>query len=190
MAVTEARSSTADRAGLADMIIAQFRSFFREVQCMGGDRMRRSGVSMTHFHVVSMLERHGEMPMSRMADLLDVSLSNATGIVDRLEERGLVERVRVPDDRRVVLVRTTDLGRSTLAEMEVLKDEMLRRMFARLDTAQLARIAQALEDVKSAAHDLLTSEPEWKRHQESWTHDHAAHVVAASPVQPSQTTSH
>ena len=43
--------------------------------------------------------------MSRLAELLDVSLSNATGIVDRMEERGLVERVRVPDDRRVVLVR-------------------------------------------------------------------------------------
>ena len=43
--------------------------------------------------------------MSRLAELLDVSFSNATGIVDRMAERGLVERVRVPDDRRVVLVR-------------------------------------------------------------------------------------
>ena len=69
---------------------------------MGGDRMRQGRVSMTHLHILSMLDHHGELPMSRLADLLDVSLSNATGLIDRMEERGLVERVRDPDDRRVV----------------------------------------------------------------------------------------
>ena len=62
-------------------------------------------MSMTHMHVMWLLQHHGDLSMSRLAELLDVSLSNATGIVDRMEERGLVERVRVPDDRRVVLVR-------------------------------------------------------------------------------------
>ena len=46
--------------------------------------------------------------MSRLADMLDVSDSNASGVVDRLEERGYVERIRVPNDRRVVLVRATE----------------------------------------------------------------------------------
>ena len=50
------------------------------------------------------------MPMSRLAEMLDVSLSNATGLIDRMEERGFVERIRVPDDRRVVLVQR-DRGR-------------------------------------------------------------------------------
>ena len=45
--------------------------------------------------------------MSRLAEMLDVSLSNATGLIDRMEERGFVERIRVPEDRRVVLVRIT-----------------------------------------------------------------------------------
>ena len=62
---------------------------------------------MTHLHVMWRLEEPGELTMSRLAEFLDVSLSNATGLVDRIEERGLVERSRVPDDRRVVLVRLT-----------------------------------------------------------------------------------
>ena len=49
-----------------------------------------------------MLQHHGPQTMTRLADMLDVSLSNATGIVDRLEDRGFVERVRVKDDRRIV----------------------------------------------------------------------------------------
>ena len=67
--------------------------------------MVKLGVSMTQVHVLSLLQHHGDVPMSRLADLLDVSVSNATGLIDRMEERGLVERVRVPDDRRVVIVR-------------------------------------------------------------------------------------
>src|SRR5215210_5633615 len=95
-------STTTARAVLSNQIMAQIRGALRELRCMGGDRMRRADVSYTHFHIVSMLERHGEMPMSRLAEMLDVSLSNASGVIERLEDRGLVERVRESDDRRVV----------------------------------------------------------------------------------------
>ena len=57
---------------------------------------------MTQLHILYMLDRHGEMPMSRLAEVLDVSLSNATGLIDRIEERGFIERIRVaggPPDR-------------------------------------------------------------------------------------------
>ena len=63
--------------------------------------------------------------MSRLAELLDVSFSNATGIIDRMEERGLVERVRVPDDRRVVLVRIGPRGIQALDETEAIKHDRL-----------------------------------------------------------------
>ena len=128
---------------------------------MGGDRMRRAGVSFTHFHIVSLLDRHGEMPMSRLADMLDVSDSNASGVIDRLEERGYVERVRVTDDRRIVHVRMTDAGRQMLAEAEVLKDEVVERLLDGLDAAQLERLALAVEDLGQAAR---TAFPDLAQH--------------------------
>jgi DNA-binding MarR family transcriptional regulator len=149
------------RRELSDSIIAQFHAAFRELRCMGGDRMRRSGVNFTHFHIVSLLERHGEMPMSRLADMLDVSDSNASGVVDRLEERGYIERIRVPDDRRVVHVRTTEAGRQMLAEAEVLKDAMVEKVLDRLDASQLERLAQAVDDLGAAA---LAAYPELAQH--------------------------
>ena len=118
---------------------------------MGTDRMRRIGMTFSHFHIVSLLDRHGEMAMSRLAEMLDISLSNASGVVDRLEERGYVERRRVPDDRRVVLVQATDAGRRKLAEAEVLKDDAVRTVLGRLDEAQLGRVAGALADLGEAA---------------------------------------
>ncbi len=129
-------------AGIHDMI-AGFR-------CAGTGRLVKAGVSMTHMHVMWLLQHHGDLPMSRMAELLDVSLSNATGIVDRMAERGLVERVRVPDDRRVVLVRIAANGLAALDEMEAVKQDRLEAILSHLDAAQLERLATSLEDVRGA----------------------------------------
>ena len=67
-------------------------------------------VSKLHMFVLMLLENHGPLTMSRLAALVDVSLSNLTGIVDRMEQHGLVERVRDDRDRRLVLVRATASG--------------------------------------------------------------------------------
>jgi len=129
-------------AGIHDMI-AGFR-------CAGTGRLVKSGVSMTHMHVMWLLQHHGDLAMSRLAELMDVSFSNATGIVDRMAERGLVERVRVPDDRRVVLVRIAARGLEALDEMEAVKQDRLQAILGHLDATQLDRVAAALDDLRSA----------------------------------------
>ena len=137
-------------AELKDRIIADFKSAMAELRCIGSERLLRMGVSMSQLHVMSMLDRHGDMPMSRLAEMIDISLSNATGLIDRMEERGFVERLRVPDDRRVVLVRITDGGRKLLDEVEVLRAETLRTVLDRLDPGQLDGIARATSDLRDA----------------------------------------
>ena len=51
------------------------------------------------------LASHGPQTMSEVADGLEVTTPAVTGLVDKLEKRGLVERVRDQQDRRVVRVR-------------------------------------------------------------------------------------
>lgn len=80
---------------------------------------------------------------------LRVSLSNATltGIVDRLERRGLVSRVRCAEDRRQVLVSITETGQALLGRAPaLLQDRFVREMG---DLAEPARhvIVKALEQV-------------------------------------------
>jgi DNA-binding MarR family transcriptional regulator len=178
------REEATDRSDLTNQIIAEFGTFIRELRCMGSDRMRRGAVSTAHFHLLSMLDRHGEMAMSRVAEVLDVSLSNASGLIDRLEERGLVERIRVPDDRRVVLVRLTETGRKTLGEVEVLKDEMVRRIVGRLTPSQLDRLNRALADVKEAVRATLDADPMWQAHANAHASFHA--VTHRGETSPSQ----
>jgi DNA-binding MarR family transcriptional regulator len=140
-------------------IIAQFRSAFGELRCIGSQRLVQRGVSQGHLHVVQMLERHGGMPMSRIADVLDVSLSAATGIVDRIEERGLIERARLADDRRVVLVKVTEEGRRMLEELEVVRGEVLRSILGRLSPDRLQALSQTVDDLRVAIERAMQEEP-------------------------------
>jgi DNA-binding MarR family transcriptional regulator len=143
-ATPQAADESLDRivAGVHDMI-AGFR-------CAGTGRLVKAGVSMTNMHVMWLVQHHGDLSMSRLAELLDVSFSNATGIVDRMEERGLVERVRVPDDRRVVLVRISAKGMQTLEEIEAVKQDRLQAILGHLTPAQVERVAAALDDLRTA----------------------------------------
>src|SRR5215831_17207866 len=106
---------------LVDAIVGELHGMIGSLRCAGTGRMVKAGISMTHLHILWLLEHHGDVTMSRLADLLDVSLSNATGLIDRMEERGLVERVRVPEDRRVVLVRASSEGDRVREEIEAVK---------------------------------------------------------------------
>jgi DNA-binding MarR family transcriptional regulator len=144
-------STTAMKAG----IIADFRASMGELKCIGSERLVRQGISMSQLHVMNLLERHGEMPMSRLADMIDVSVSNATGLVDRIEERGFLERDRVATDRRVVLVRISAAGRAVLDEVEALREEVLRSVLDRMTDTQLTRVAAALSDMRQAIDTTL-----------------------------------
>ncbi|WP_051830535.1 MarR family winged helix-turn-helix transcriptional regulator [Streptomyces violens] len=66
--------------------------------------------------VLGLLARE-PLPMRRIAQRLKCEPSNVTGIVDRLESRGLVERRPDPADRRVKLAAPTEAGRSTAEEL-------------------------------------------------------------------------
>jgi DNA-binding MarR family transcriptional regulator len=134
-----------------------------ELKCITSERLVRQGISMSQLHVMHLLEGHGEMPMSRLAEMLDVSFSNATGLIDRVEERGLVERTRVATDRRMVMVQLTPAGRQMLDEFETLREGILRRVLDQLDPKQLAGVATAMRDLREAVAATLTG-PDTSHH--------------------------
>ena len=69
-------------------------------------------LTLPQFDVLAQLDRHpGGLLPSELTQALLVTAGNVTGIVRRLEARGLVERLSVPHDRRAVRVRLTARGR-------------------------------------------------------------------------------
>ncbi|MEO6351158.1 MAG: MarR family transcriptional regulator [Candidatus Limnocylindrales bacterium] len=108
-------------------------------------------ISSTHLHVLFLLDSHGPMPMSRVAELLDVSLPNVTGIVDRMEERKLVERGRDSSDRRVVTVAATQHGRQAVEEIDQIRRRTLAKILGRLTFDQQRRALRTFTDLRAAA---------------------------------------
>jgi len=138
------------RTDLVDGILTELQAAVRELRCGALTGVIRRDVSMTHLHVLWLLAHRGEMSMTELADVLGISLSNATGLMDRMEERGLIERVRVPDDRRRVFVRPAAGGRLGLQNTEGLKRDRMRRVLERLDERQLRRALLAFRDFRTA----------------------------------------
>jgi len=101
-------------------------------------------------HVLHLIEPGRPLPMSRLADTLSCDASNVTGLVDRLESRGLVRRQPSPQDRRVKVLHLTPTGARLRAQ---LLRKMTRRSLplSRLSLDQqrtLVNILEALVDEK------------------------------------------
>ena len=122
-------------------------------RCGGSERLVRAGVSMSHLHVMWILQSHGDLTMTHLAEMLDISLSNATGLVDRMEERGVIDRIRVPDDRRIVQVSLSDHGRELLAEVDLVRSDLVATVLRHLDATQLDGLLHTLADLRQAMQE-------------------------------------
>jgi DNA-binding MarR family transcriptional regulator len=118
-------------------------------------RWHLGSFSLVHLNVLILLDAEGPMSMSRLAEALDVSVASTTGIVDRMEKRGLVERRHDLADRRVVLVHPAERGLQVFVEIDKrrrlglelllrkLSDEELRGLLAGQRALRAARIEMA-----------------------------------------------
>jgi DNA-binding MarR family transcriptional regulator len=110
----------------------------------------KGSLSLIHLHVLTVLEADGPIPMSHLADTLDVSDASATGIVSRMEERGLVERTHDEADRRVVNVRATAAGVAIFTDMTEHRRLQLTALFGRLTDEELAALLTGLRAMRNA----------------------------------------
>ena len=141
-------SRSAGRAALIDQIVAGTAVIAGHQRCAAARRLHQQGISMAHLQTLWILQESGPMPMTHLADFLGVAVPNATGIVDRMEHRGLVERVRNGADRRVVTVRPTDAGELATEEVDGWRSDMLEVLLDLLDTEQLVRMVGGIDEMR------------------------------------------
>jgi DNA-binding MarR family transcriptional regulator len=153
-----------------DAILTEVGGWVGDLRCASMGRLVQSRVSMSQLHVLWLLQHQGAMTMTRLADLLGVSLSNATGLIDRMEANGLIERVRVPDDRRLVLVQPAAAGRQALVETEMTKREGMRAVIRRLSASERPIVLEALRSLRRALSAEVESSPTHRHHFDTPTH--------------------
>src|SRR6476469_6707982 len=99
-----------DRETLVAELVDEMTSWTPRERMLAFRSWLKGSLSLIHLHVLTVLEADGAIAMSRLAETLDVSVASATGIIGRMEERGLVARRHGDADRRVVLVQLTPSG--------------------------------------------------------------------------------
>lgn len=98
-------------------------------------------LSFGQMRLLYLLSRHGPSPMSRIAEWLGVGLPAASGVVDRIERHGLVERRHRTDDRRVVECQLTEAGKTLIVEIEGMKTVVFRGMLGVLNEDELGQLS-------------------------------------------------
>ena len=103
------------------------------------------GISISAFEVLWRLAatENGRLRMTDLAELVLLSPSGLSRLVDRLESEGMIERIACPTDGRAINATITDAGRARLAQAETTHFEGIRRTFlAHFDEAEVGKLGE------------------------------------------------
>jgi MarR family 2-MHQ and catechol resistance regulon transcriptional repressor len=107
---------TATEARVLDTYI-KLRRAVNALSLLEGEEMRKAGLTESQFGVLEAVLHLGPLCQRELAEKVLKSAGNMTTVIDNLERRGLVERERQGDDRRVVTVRLTRSGEQLIREV-------------------------------------------------------------------------
>jgi len=99
-----------------------------------------AGFSQYHYSVLALLHEQDRETQAEIAVTLDLDPSQLVGVLDGLEQRGLIARQRDPRDRRRHLVSLTTEGRRQLRRLRTAFDRLEERLFAPLGPDERATL--------------------------------------------------
>jgi DNA-binding MarR family transcriptional regulator len=119
-----------------DRILEAIIYLYTESRRLTKEQAARIGLTGPQLSVAKMLEELGDLSLSELSDRIRAQNSTVTGIVDRMEREGLVDRKRSAEDRRVVHIRLTDKGLKLSRSMSFEPFKIFRSAFENALTPQ------------------------------------------------------
>ncbi|HEU0298151.1 MAG TPA: MarR family transcriptional regulator [Longimicrobium sp.] len=115
--------------------------------------LRGHDLTPAQYNVLRILRGAGEHPLnaSDIAGRMITRDPDVTRLVDRLEKRGLVERWRCTEDRRVVWTRISPGGRELIDPLDQTLDELHRSLLAHVPAEKLQTLIELLEEARDGA---------------------------------------
>jgi DNA-binding MarR family transcriptional regulator len=138
---------------VVDRVLQGISNIFREVLPLAHKELLEMDLTAPQLKVVLLLYLYGSKRMSELAGSLGVTLATATGIVDRLVERGLISRENLKDDRRVVMCRLSEQGMEVTDNLWKTSREKARQLLSGMKLSRLKMIDEALGDLIAVGSD-------------------------------------
>lgn len=116
------------------------------------EALRNTGVTPVQYLVLRSLRRAGVigMPASQIVRQMTTHDPDMTRLLDKLEKRGILQRRRDDDDRRIYRVSLTRSGARLLRTLTKLTRELHRQQFATLTRRQVATLSALIDTVNDA----------------------------------------
>ncbi len=111
--------------------------------------IRQLGLTSSQFDAIATLGNTPGMTFKQLAEKTLTTKGELTGIIDRLEKKGLVRREVSPEDRRSFLAVLTPEGERVFAQTFPAHIAYLKQRFEKLDGQELEQLQAALEKIKN-----------------------------------------
>ncbi|MGD0330310.1 MAG: MarR family transcriptional regulator [Nitrososphaeria archaeon] len=106
-----------------DAVIAAFKAMQHSI----AELLSEEGLTQPQFITLSVIAKNGSMPMRGISDEMLVTPANITGIIDRLEHKGLIKRMARPGDRRATIIDLTHEGRTMQERVALRYSEFMQK---------------------------------------------------------------
>lgn len=133
-----------------EAIVQAMRRIHRTVTMDAFQTSRRFGLTGSQGAVLRLLATRGSLSSAEVSRRLRVTPSNVTGLVDRLEKKGLVRRSPSLKDRRVVRIVLTEKGRKLEDRLPDTIQQKLDRDLGRMSAPEVRRILDSLRELVDA----------------------------------------
>jgi len=139
-------------------IINLNRNFNRTLRHEFHDLMQNSGFTLPQFSVISILAKNGEQKVSDISEKMGLSDSTVSGILDRLEQKGIIERKRDKDDRRVVKIYLIKESQPICREFHRKREKYFAGLLKMLSEQEINDIIKGLEILSRVFYDKKNSD--------------------------------
>ena len=142
------------------------RVWFRVIRLMAqaqmevGARLKFVGLSIPQFDVLSTLTEQEGLSQRALADRLYVTKGNVSGLLDRLEQAGLVERRDTPGDKRSHGVHLTEKGRAAALKGLEIQNAFIAETLGTLKDSDLAELNRLTKNWRDIVRSLSSAELE------------------------------
>lgn len=141
-------------------VVTMLRRIIRATDMRSKQLARESGLTPPQFLILNAIDQLGAVAISQVAQDVNLTQATVTSIIDRLENKGLVRRLRSEKDKRVVHATLTEEGKRTLDAAPTLLQNQFLEKFNNLEDWEQTYIISALQRVASLmAADSIDASP-------------------------------
>jgi DNA-binding MarR family transcriptional regulator len=130
---------------MSDEVLIALRKIIQSIDLNSRSLVKRVGLTGPQLLLLQEISKCGELSGGKLAKAVSLSQATVTGIVERLEKRGLVTRRRSQIDKRKVLVQVTSDGKDLLENAPSLMQESFVQQFGSLRDWEQAMILSSLQ---------------------------------------------